>query len=529
MMTNSHKCLLIGSLLFLFSAAARSDFLTLVEAYEPLNLHRAEITPDGKFLYAARYYSGYNDIAIFERDRNSGRLTFIEFEQHRDGADDGLYKPDYLSITPDGKHLIVTSYNRDSLAVYSINPTTGQLDFVDYHQIDRPSSANISPDGRYVVAASACCNYFDIYSRNPNSGLLSLVQRQDGNNLHHEFSDVKFDPQGGNLYVTDSWLDRVLVFNFNGATGEVIAIEEKTDGEEGVDGLNGAKSISISADGKSVYIASTQDFAVSVFNRSIDSGRLEYVEVVRDGVSDVEGLGGAVHVTTSPYGDYVYAVGEDDRALTVFQRNSATSRLSFVETHKSQDPDIGLIHDPRQSVVSPDGNFVYFISSHLIHVFRTSSVAPPPPTAAFQINAGLNGSWYFPSTDGQGFFLDVFPESKLMFVAWFTYDTEQPQQSVAANLGHPGQRWLTALGEYADNRAVLDIYSSEGGLFDMRPPAPTNRRDGTLTIESSGCNSGTVTYDIPSIGRQGVIPIERIVTENVPLCEALNSELQALQ
>jgi hypothetical protein len=43
-------------------------------------------------------------------------------------------------------------------------------------------------------------------------------------------------------------------------------------------------------------------------------------------------------------------------------------------------------------------------------------------------------------------------------------------------------------------------------------------------LEFSTCNAGTVTYDIPSVDRQGVIPIERIVLDNVPLCYVLNSE-----
>ena len=43
-------------------------------------------------------------------------------------------------------------------------------------------------------------------------------------------------------------------------------------------------------------------------------------------------------------------------------------------------------------------------------------------------------------------------------------------------------------------------------------------------VEFDTCNSGVVTYDIPSINGQGVVPIERIVLDNVPLCYVLNSE-----
>lgn len=142
----------------------------------------------------------------------------------------------------------------------------------------------------------------------------------------------------------------------------------------------------------------------------------------------------------------------------------------------------------------------------------------------FEMNAGLNDAWFNLDTSGQGFFITVFPESKQMFLAWFTYDTERPPEDVTAFLGEPGHRWLTAQGEYEENVAVLEVHMTSGGVFDSEEPAPNSEPDGEIMVEFSTCNTGTVTYDIPSVDRQGVIPIERIVLDNVPLCYVLNSE-----
>jgi len=147
----------------------------------------------------------------------------------------------------------------------------------------------------------------------------------------------------------------------------------------------------------------------------------------------------------------------------------------------------------------------------------------------FQINAGLNDAWTNPETPGQGFFITVFPGIGKIFLAWFTYDTERPPQDVTSLLGDPGQRWLTAFGAYADNRAVLDIEVTQGGIFDASNPVPTQGLDGTIILEFSDCNSGTVSYDIPSVDRQGVIRMERIALDNVPLCESLEAQLQQLR
>ena len=142
---------------------------------------------------------------------------------------------------------------------------------------------------------------------------------------------------------------------------------------------------------------------------------------------------------------------------------------------------------------------------------------------SFSINPGFNDAWYNPGTDGQGFLITVFPEIQQVFVAWFTSDTERPAEGVAAMLGDPGHRWLTAQGPYDGNTANLTIYVAEGVFVHytaiMAEADPSG--DGTLTIEFADCSEGMVSYEITSLGISGDIPIQRIVQDNVPLCEAL--------
>jgi hypothetical protein len=149
-----------------------------------------------------------------------------------------------------------------------------------------------------------------------------------------------------------------------------------------------------------------------------------------------------------------------------------------------------------------------------------------PPTCTdcpFQINSGLNDAWFNTATDGQGFTIIVFPEMKEMWVAWFTYDVERPPEDVTAILGDPGHRWLTAQGPYDEDTATLTIYVTEGGVFDSPVPATSTDQDGdgTLVIEFVDCTEALATYEITSLDISGVIPLERIVLDNVPLCEVL--------
>jgi len=142
---------------------------------------------------------------------------------------------------------------------------------------------------------------------------------------------------------------------------------------------------------------------------------------------------------------------------------------------------------------------------------------------AFQINAGLNDAWYYQVTTGQGFFITVFPQLGYVSLAWFTYDTARPDAGVTANLGEPGHRWLNAVGPYSGNQAVLDVSYATGGIFDS-PTTVEEVGDGTIILTFSDCNNGTVQYDIPSIGQQGTVPIQRVVSDNITLCESLSQQ-----
>jgi hypothetical protein len=156
------------------------------------------------------------------------------------------------------------------------------------------------------------------------------------------------------------------------------------------------------------------------------------------------------------------------------------------------------------------------VNAGQVQVFDVSMFNP------FRINVGLNDAWYYPKTDGQGFFIAVYPVLDRVSLAWFTYDTEFPPPDATANLGDPGHRWITALGPITGNLVIMDIVMTSGGLFDRateitrtKPPGS----DGTIVLTFYSCNSATVEYDIPSINRQGTVHIRRVANDNILLCE----------
>lgn len=156
----------------------------------------------------------------------------------------------------------------------------------------------------------------------------------------------------------------------------------------------------------------------------------------------------------------------------------------------------------------------FFLLSHAVK-------AQSPPIEL--LNPGLNDAWYAPETDGQGFFITVYPALGSVSLAWFTYDTELPSGESIANLGDAGHRWLTAVGPFTGNTATMTIFVTRGGLFKSTVPATSTdlAGDGTITLEFTDCTSGVLSYDITSLGKSGQISIQRVATGNIPLCEAL--------
>jgi len=171
---------------------------------------------------------------------------------------------------------------------------------------------------------------------------------------------------------------------------------------------------------------------------------------------------------------------------------------------------------------APDANTM-FPAEFVIDYVRVYQEGDPP---AVTINAGFNDAWYNPATNGQGFLMTVYPDIQQMFVAWFTYDTERPAEGVEANLGEPGQRWVTAQGSYSGDTANLKIFVTEGGVFDSaEPPVSTDANGiGTMTIEFADCTQGLVTYQMTSPNVSGEIPIQRIVGDNEALCQSLAAQ-----
>ncbi len=158
-------------------------------------------------------------------------------------------------------------------------------------------------------------------------------------------------------------LSLVLAATAVAVPGSTNLVDFLTDGVGGVDGLNSPQGVAVSDDGKSVYAAALDGDAVSVFSRDAASQRLTFVEAQKDGVGGVDGLDGARDVIVSHDGTSVYAVSGVDNAVVAFSRNATTGALTFIEREKDGVGGVDGLADSRGVTISPDDKTVYATGS----------------------------------------------------------------------------------------------------------------------------------------------------------------------
>ncbi len=226
---------------------------------------------------------------------------------------------------------------------------------------DGVAAVAVSPDSRYVYVTSSQDDALTVLEREA-SGLLRLLQVvRDGDQSGEidgldDAKAVAVSADGRHLYAAGGGDNAVAVFARDAEHGGLTFIEVSRDG-----GLNGLNAIAVTPEGSHVIAVSTTDEAVVVFSRDRATGKLSFLQSLRDGQQGVDGLSSATWLAISPDGNNVYVAARyDDHAVTVFGRDIGTGRLTFLETHKDEEG-IAELRGSNSVVVSPDGDQVYSV------------------------------------------------------------------------------------------------------------------------------------------------------------------------
>jgi 6-phosphogluconolactonase (cycloisomerase 2 family) len=343
------------------------------------------VTPDGKQVYTVSGgmpdYPDYIDNAVswFDRDYQTGILTFRGcIRPGKNGVDSLGNWVNSALISPDGKTVYVSAGNGLGSDVYNTinwfyrDTITGNLTYkgrvrqgqngIDSLITPGPMALSLDHKQVYVIASgSSALNWFD---RDSVSGALTFkgcytnVAGYSGSGCAAE------SPDGKNVYVTAfgdsgiSWYDR------NISTGSLVYKSFLKDFK--IDGLAIPTSLTISPNGKNVYVVSQSDGALCWFKRDTMLGSLAYVSSLKQGKDGVTGLDAPASVQISKDGKQLYSTGgydgdpPDSQRVGSFEINASTGEPSFgrVVSHTNGCTNYSLS-------ISPDGKHLYIAAKPL--------------------------------------------------------------------------------------------------------------------------------------------------------------------
>jgi 6-phosphogluconolactonase (cycloisomerase 2 family) len=256
----------------------------------------------------------------------------------------GLSDVAFLAVSRDGRNLYVAGRLDDAIAVFARNPATGGLKQLAgtagclartlatcavVPALDRPSELVVSPDGRNVYVPSQDSSTLTVWARSSTTGGLTLM----------------------GCFVSDA----------------VTAIPGCTS----TPGLRGAQAVVVSSDGSSVYVSAYGESGLTVWGRDLTTGALTptacFIAFTAPGCTVAPGLQGATTLTVSPDGKNVYVASRDTDAVGMFARDTGTGALTalgcltqdFGASSFAGCTRAPALDTPQGLVVSPDGRFAY--------------------------------------------------------------------------------------------------------------------------------------------------------------------------
>jgi 6-phosphogluconolactonase (cycloisomerase 2 family) len=247
----------------------------------------------------------------------------------------GLGDPRSLVASPDGRSLYAASRDADAVLSFRTRPLRLQSCFSANAKVrckrlpgagseDAVSGFNgvrfvtVSPDGRSVYTVSA------------NDDSIGIFARKTSGQLNYK-----------------GCLTGSVAPNSSGKRRICRTIPTATPVHEGIhSGLGGPASLSVSPDGRFVYVASRADAAIATFARE-PNGLLSFRGCLSGGISAIvvgfsspctmvapenwhsSGLRSVTQIAISSDGTSLYASGPRASAVTEFQRDPATGQLTY--------------------------------------------------------------------------------------------------------------------------------------------------------------------------------------------------------
>jgi 6-phosphogluconolactonase (cycloisomerase 2 family) len=389
------------------------------------------VAPDGRGVYVVTRDPdhllgiGSSSLVAYDRNPRTGALRqracfSDDAGDGREGTDgtcidaDALQSANDIAISPDGRSLYVSS-DLGAIAIFARDPANGAVrqagcvkDWApdsrcaDAQGMARPVSVTVSPDGRFIHVTSRQSNSIVTFARDSVSGLLRQSSCVSDTGLDGLCMDVAalvsptalaVSPDGRSAYVTTAKEQNSLVaFSRDPATGTLAPAGCFMSGPTRVPacrltpGLLDASAVTVSPDGRNVYVTAIDSNSIVTFRRDTRTGTIDPFDCIAGPDGDDprhcrkgDKLSYAADVAVTPDGRGLVLVAAGDDAVAVYSRDRSTGRLQRRACLEWQRED--RVCRPAHGIFGPKG---LALSPRADHVYVTADTGNA--VAAFRLD-----------------------------------------------------------------------------------------------------------------------------------------------
>lgn len=322
------------------------------------NAAQLTVSHDGKTLYVASEVE--KGVVQALRIGDKGELS--ELNQVASGG----AGPVYLSLTPDGRHLLVANYVSGSIASLPVKADGSLGEAVDTHQDEgtpgaaRPEAAvegsfaisdhngphahmiASDPSGKFVFSTDLGLDRIYQYLFDAQSGKLTpndppfVTASSKGAGPRH----FVFTPKGDGLWLINEEASTLTYYSLDSASGTLKEGRTVSALPQGYKGTSFAAGLALSHDGKQLYVANRLHNSIAHFTVKAD-GTLTHQDDIWTRGDYPRSL------TLDNQGRWLYVMNQRSDNITRFRVAPQDGKLTF-------EPEYTAIGSPSQMVISPN-------------------------------------------------------------------------------------------------------------------------------------------------------------------------------
>ena len=339
-----------------------------------------KVSPERPFM-GLKGRTGSEGIYFFGQNPTTGELT-------PRGCVSGLVNPSYLALSPGGLTLFATSEVRFTdgqpsgmVSAFGLDGETPRYHGSALNGGGNPSHVSVSPDGRFLLVASHEHGLVSVLPVDECEGIGPPADMRrdrpndpaDARGSHAHYAAV--DPSGQWVLATNTGTNRISVYRFDTASGRL------TPGEPAAVELHagsGPRHLAFHPRLPVAYANGEHDGSVTVLRWDAGAGRLTPVErlsalpdSVPAGIVEANPFGRlkSAHLAMHPGGRLLLVSNRGYDSIAVYAVDPESGRLQRLGIHPTRGA------TPRAFGIDPRGAFVYVANQNAdsIDCYRTDS------------------------------------------------------------------------------------------------------------------------------------------------------------